>query len=373
MRDTPLTKLHEEAGAKLVEFAGWRLPVVFSSIGDEVTACRHTAALFDISHMGLVRILGREAASAASALLTRDISAIPVNCADYALLCNDNGGILDDLFVYVESPHAIRLVVNAVNHEEDVAWISQRLDADGEAAAEDLRGLTFGIAVQGPRAPELLIAAHFEGRMPMFFGAFFHGKLAGEDVLLSRTGYTGEDGFEVFGAAQAAKTVYRSLTEAARDYSAVWAGLGARDVLRQEMGYPLWGQDLDKSTTPREAGLGWAVDWNHDFIGAVAMRQATPTRTRFGFRLRGPGVARAGAAVFAGETQIGTVTSGTYSHNLRAAIGQGYVDVAANPDPADKIEIDVRGRRLEALVHSLPFFEKRTRPSWRRFEERQER
>lgn len=372
MRDTPLTQFHEEAGAKLVEFAGWRLPVAFSSIGDEVTACRRTAALFDISHMGIVRIFGREAASAASALLTRDISAIPVNCADYALLCNDSGGILDDLFVYVEARQAIRLVVNASNHEKDVAWIAQRLGSGYEATLEDLQGLTFGIAVQGPRAPELLEAAGFEGRMPVFFGAFFHGKLAGEDVLVSRTGYTGEDGFEIFGAAQAAKNVYRSVTEAARDYSAVWAGLGARDVLRQEMGYPLWGQDLDESTTPREARLGWAVDWDHEFVGSAALRGVEPRRTRFGFRLQDPGVARTGALVFAGEREVGAVTSGTYSHNLRAAIGQGYADVAANLRPGDEVQIDVRGRRLAALVHSLPFFEKRTRPSWKTFEERLE-
>jgi len=372
MRDTPFTKLHEEAGAKLVEFAGWRLPVAFSSIGDEVTACRRTAALFDISHMGTIRIFGRGAASAASALLTRNVSAIPASCASYALLCNDEGGILDDLLVYVESSEAIRLVVNAVNHGKDVAWITPRLDADGDAAIEDLQGLTFAIAVQGPRAPELLKAARFEGRMPVFFGAFFHGKVVGEDVLVSRTGYTGEDGFEIFGAAQAAEAVYRALTEAARDYSAIWAGLGARDVLRQEMGYPLWGQDIDESTTPLEARLGWVLDWDHDFVGGAAVREAEPTRRRFGFRLQDSGVARAGAPVFTGETQVGVVTSGTYSHNLGAAIGQGYAEAAANLRAGDEIEIEVRGRPVGALVHKLPFFEKRTRPSWKAFEERRE-
>jgi aminomethyltransferase len=371
MRDTPLTKLHEEVGARLVEFAGWRLPVTFSSIGEEVTTCRRTAALFDISHMGIVRIFGREAAVAASELLTRDVCAIPANCAAYALLCSDDGGILDDLLIYREAPDAVRLVVNATNHGKDVAWIADSLGPDREASSEDLDGLTFAIAGQGPRAEELLKAAGFEGRMPMLFGAFFWASLGGEDVIVSRTGYTGEDGFEIFGAAQVAEPVWRALTDAAGEYSAVWAGLGARDVLRQEMGYPLWGQDLDESITPVEAGLRWAVDWDHDFLGRAALRRRQPARRRFGFRLQESGVARARAPVYAGDAEVGIVTSGTYSHNLRVAIGQGYAAMAADLKPGDDIEIEVRGRRLAATVHKLPFLDKRTRTSWKTVEERQ--
>ena len=371
-RESPLAELHRQAGAKMVEFAGWRLPLQFTSVAEEARCTRQAAALFDISHMGLIGLSGRVARAAARRLLTRDVSAIPANCSAYALLCSDSGGILDDLFAMVESDAAVRLVVNAVNHDKDLAWIGGRLSAESAVAVEDLRGRTFGLALQGPRSEDILKAAGLRGRLPEVFAAFSHTRLAGAEVLVSRTGYTGEDGFEVFGAAGEGSVVWQALMQAGRDHGLAPAGLAARDVLRQEMGYPLWGQDLDEQTTPFEAGLGWAIDWEGEFIGRAALEGAKPKRRRIGFRVGEPGVARAGAPIFRCGKHIGVVTSGTYSHNLGAAIGQGYVEAALELGPGAEIEIEVRGRLLKSRVERFPLLPARTRESWRDIGRRKE-
>jgi aminomethyltransferase len=341
-------------------FAGWRLPVLFSSVAQEARACRSAAALFDISHMGVIVIRGREARAAARRVLTKDVTAIPVRCSSYALLCNKEGGILDDLIVMVESDTQVRLVVNAVNDDRDLAWIREHT-AGMAAEAELLRGRSFGVALQGPRAEEILRAAA-EGEVPEWFATQAPMTVAGAPVLVSRTGYTGEDGFELFGEAADGIGVWEVLLEA----GAAPAGLAARDVLRQEAGFPLWGQDISETTSPQEARLKWVIDWEGDFVGKEALARLEPRRTRTGFRVLSPGVARAGAAVFRAESRIGELTSGTYSHNLRRAIGQGYLSTSANAGVGDPVEIDARGRRLRAEVAKLPLLPVRTRPSWAR-------
>ncbi len=371
--ETPLAGLHESAGARMVEFAGWRLPLHFSSVAEEAQACRRAAALFDISHIGMIRLFGPGARQAARALLTRDVAAIPANCSAYALLCNESGGILDDLIVMVESEDAVRLVVNATNHDKDLAWIGEHLPEDGAVGIDESRGRTFGLALQGPRAETILRSAGLHGRLPIVFGAFFHSRLGEADLLLSRTGYTGEDGFELFGAAPDAPAVWRALMLAGQDSGLLPAGLAARDALRQEAGYPLWGQDLDEDTTPLEAGLGWAVDWSGDFIGRTALEGRTPERRRIGFRVEEIGIARAGAPILARGSRVGTVTSGTYSHNLETAIGQGYVDAGAELPPGSEIEIEVRDKRLRCRLAKFPLIPKRTRRSWLDRKRRRER
>ncbi len=363
-RETPLAERHREAGAKLIDFAGWSLPLQFSSVAEETQATRRAAALFDISHMGLVRITGPAARAAARLLLTRDATAIPPGHSAYALLCNDCGGVLDDLFAMTESDQAVRLVVNAANHRKDVAWLRERLPSRLAVGVEDCEGRTFGLALQGPRAEAILKAANIAGPLPPAFGLFSPTRVADADVLLSRTGYTGEDGFELLGAAQDGPLVWKALLQAGVDHDLLPAGLAARDVLRQEMGYPLWGQDLDEHTTPLEAGLGWAVDWEGEFIGRAALAGSRPARRRIGFRLEAAGVARAGAIILLFGKPIGKVTSGTYSHNLGAAIGQGYLPASVKAEPGDEIEIVVRGRPLAARVAKLPMLPVNTRNGW---------
>lgn len=366
LRETPLAELHAAAGARMVEFAGWRLPLQFASVAREAQAARSTAALFDISHMGNIRLEGVGAAAAASRVLTKDPAAIPAGCSAYALMCNQSGGIMDDLFVSVLPGASVGLVVNAVNHDKDVAWLGQHLAAGGALQLEDLSGKSFGLALQGPRAEDILRSASIQGQPPNLFATLSQMRLAGLEVLVSRTGYTGEDGFEIFGAASDGPAVWRAILESGGEHGLVPAGLAARDVLRQEMGYPLWGQDIDERTTPLEAGLGWAIDWGNEFIGRAALKASTPQRRRVGFTIQEPGVARRGAAIFLAGEHIGAVTSGTYSHNLSQAIGQGYVAICANVSAGSEAEIEVRGKLLRARIEKLPFLPKRTRTSWAR-------
>lgn len=364
LRESPLVGLHEAAGAKLVEFAGWRLPLRFSSVAEEATTCRKAAALFDISHMGVLVLRGQDAGRAARRVLTKDVTAIPDGCGAYALLCNDKGGILDDLIVMVESQESVRLVVNAVNHDQDIIWLRQHLQG-WQVQLDDRRGRSFAVALQGPCAQEVLQAAAAEA-IPAHFAAFSELRVAEARLVVSRTGYSGEDGFELLGEAEAGPAVWQALL--ATGFGLVPAGLAARDVLRQEMGYPLWGQDLDETTTPLEAGLRWAVDWTGDFVGREALEHAPATRRRIGFKLEGPGVARKDAIISRAGLAIGRVTSGTYSHNLAAAIGQGYLDPSAKAEPGDEVRIGIRGRWLPARIAKLPLLPARTRLSWTKVE-----
>jgi aminomethyltransferase len=359
MRDSPLAAAYA-AEARRVEFAGWRLPLQFSSIAEETKACRTAAALFDISHMGVLILRGEEAARAARRVLTKDVTAIPEGCGAYALLCSEAGGILDDLIVMVESPREILLVVNAANHDKDVVWISEHIQGM-QVTLDDRGGRSFAVAVQGPRAEEVVRAVS-NGDLPEHFATFTKMTVRGAQVLVSRTGYTGEDGFELFGEAAEGPGVWQALLET--DLGLAPAGLAARDVLRQEMGYPLWGQDLEETTTPLDAGLKWAVDWGGEFVGREALERAQPTRRRIGFRLEEAGVARQGAMIYRGGEVVGRVTSGTYSHNLGAAIGQGYVDLAAKAESGEGVEIEVRGRQLAARLAKLPLLPSMTRTSW---------
>jgi len=364
LRESPLTVLHEQANAKMTAFAEWRLPVQYASVAQEVQTTRRAAGLFDISHMGRIHLLGPGAAKAARKVLTRDVTAVPPGCGGYALLCNLAGGIMDDLIFLVLSDKEIVLVVNAANHDKDLAWIAGHLDPSLQVRLEDMRERGFGIALQGPASEAVLSGAGTSEAIPDLFGTVSQLEVAGASVLVSRTGYTGEDGFELFGAADQAATMWQTLSSAGRDFGLVPAGLAARDVLRQEMGYPLWGNDIDENTTPQDAGLGWAVDWSGDFVGRAALEGAQPARRRLGFVLQQAGVARRGAAISRAGEPVGTVTSGTYSHNLTAAIGQGYVLTASKLGAGDEIEIEVRGRMLPARLHRFPLVARRTRPSW---------
>jgi aminomethyltransferase len=364
VRDSPLLTTHQGAGARLVEYAAWRLPVEFTSVAEEARATRRAGALFDVSHMGNLVLRGPGAVSFARKVLTRDIASVPVGCSAYALLCDQAGCILDDLIAMVVSPEEVRLVVNASHHDQDVAWLKEHLTPSEDVQIEDLRGRSFGLALQGPRSEDILESAGLSGGPPDLFATFRQMQLGQAVLLVSRTGYTGEDGFELFGAAEDAPGLWQLLLDAGREHGLVPAGLAARDVLRQEMGYPLAGHDFDEQTTPMEAGLGWVIDRNRDFVGRSALEGSTPARRRICFAMQEQGVARRGAAIHLCGEQIGTVTSGTYSHNLGAAIGQGYVSTSARPAPGTEVEIVVRGKLLRARFERAPLIPRKTRPSW---------
>lgn len=361
-RETPLARIHEAAGAKLVRFAGWLLPLQFGPVAEEAMACRRAAALFDISHMGVISVAGEEARATTRAVLTRDVTAVPAGASVYALLCNERGGILDDLIAMVETDALVHLVVNAANHDADFAWLRARLGSRAVGVSDRLAA-SFGLALQGPRAEEILRLAA-AGDVPPYQFTHAWMKVAGAEALVSRTGYTGEDGFEIFGRAAEAAGLWRALLDLGREAGLAPAGLAARDILRQEMGYPLWGQDLDADTTPLEAGLRWAIDWEGDFVGKTALEQARPERRRAGLVLDAPGIPRHGATVFARGEEVGAVTSGTYSPHLRAGIGQAYVRVEAKLAPGDAVEVEVRGQRRPAHIARCPFVPARTKPNW---------
>ncbi len=362
-RETPLARRHEAAGAKLVHYAGWLLPQQFGPVAEEVLTCRRAAALFDISHMGVISLLGEEALPAARALLTRNLSAVPPGGSVYALLCNGHGGILDDLIALVETDTRVTLVVNAAAHDADFAWLRSHL-AHRKVEVRDRLIASFGLALQGPRAEEILRLAVTAGEIPEH--SFTHAPLhlGAEEVLVSRTGYTGEDGFELFGQAADGLAVWQTLLDYGAPLGLVPAGLAARDVLRQEMGYPLWGQDIGPDTTPLDAGLRWAIDWEDEFLGRAALDRAAPTRRRIGLVLQEPGIPRPGAVISVDGKAIGSVTSGTYSYHRRAGIGQGYVTLAANVNPGDPVEVEVRGKPAPARLARFPLVPARTRLSW---------
>ena len=354
-RESPLAAAHAAAGARLVEFAGWRLPLHFGSIAEEALVTRKAAGLFDISHMGHLRLLGEAAPPAARRLLTKDVTAVPAGCAAYALLCNEHGGVLDDLFAMVVSDQEVRLVVNAVNHDKDVAWLREHLPEG--IALDDLRGRSFGLALQGPRAEEVALRAGVEGALPARFATFAVARVAGRKVIVSRTGYTGEDGFELFGESGDGPRLWDALLAAGRGIGLRPGGLGARDVLRQEMGYPLWGQELDEETTPMEAGLGV-------FVGRAGLAELRPRRRRIGFVVEEHAIARSHANILLDDRPIGWVTSGTYSPSLGAAIGQGYVGAGLELKVGAAVAVEGRGRAVRARVARLPLLPRRTRPSW---------
>ncbi|WP_324669033.1 glycine cleavage system aminomethyltransferase GcvT [Geochorda subterranea] len=363
---TPLSHLHERAGAWMFEFAGWWMPVQYTGIVEEHRAVRERAGLFDLSHMGHLVVEGPDAARALDALLTFGVGSQAVGQARYGVMCLPGGGIVDDLVVYREGPERFRLVVNAACREKDRAWVEQHL-AGWQAALADRTGDVALVAVQGPRAQELLVPlTRGLDLEALGFFRFAEAQVAGIRTTVSRTGYTGEDGFELFVEATDAERLWQALMEQGASVGAVPVGLGARDTLRLEARYPLYGHDIDETTTPLEAGLGWVVDFDKpDFIGRHALvqqRAGGPLRRLVGFVLEERGVPREGYALLDPESgrKLGAVTSGTLSPTLQRGIGMGYVAAGA-AEPGRLLGVEVRGRSLPARIVKGSFVPIRTR------------
>jgi aminomethyltransferase len=347
LRRTPLYDRHVAAGAKLVDFAGWEMPVQYAGIREEHLAVREAVGVFDVSHMGEIETSGPQAAELLQRLLSNDVEKLAVGGAQYSVLCREDGGVLDDLFTYRLAPDHYLTVTNASNHEKDLAWFRRHGEGLDVRVEDTLDGWAM-LAVQGPGAREL-VQAFADAPLPVRFTVATR-IIAGHTCLVCGTGYTGEDGVEILCAPEAAGAVWDAVV--AR--GAAPAGLAARDTLRLEVCYHLYGNDLMESRGPIEAGLGWCCKEETGFIGSeavAAVRAAGPAERPAAFTLTGPAIARQGNPVVGG----GEVTSGTLSPSLGVGIGMAYVP-AARATPGEALEIDVRGKLRPAVVAERPLY-----------------
>jgi glycine cleavage system T protein (aminomethyltransferase) len=337
----------------MVDFGGWEMPQQYTSIRDEHFAVRKVAGLFDVSHMGRFRIAGDSSANFVQHLVTNDVGPLVHGQAQYNLLCNEQGGIIDDLVVYRGS-EGFFVVVNASNREKDLEWL--RSHAPDGVEIED-RTFELGlIAFQGPRAQELLPCDGLEA-IPYF--GFSHSDVAGIHALISRTGYTGEDGFELFISSDRIAQVWDAILEHGKSAGVLPAGLGARDATRLEAALRLWGNDMDETVNAYEAGLGWTVKLDKgDFIGREALQRVKaegPRRKLVGLKMQPGDIARHGAAVTAASKRVGIITSGTHSFFLGYPIALAMVE-AASLRVGDRVTVEVRGREASAEIVKLPFY-----------------
>ena len=350
LRRTSLHERHAAAGARLGPFAGWEMPVQYTGIRDEHLAVRRKVGIFDVSHMGQVQTRGPQATAFLQRILSGDVRRIPEGGAQYSLLCREDGGILDDLFTYRLADCEYLTVTNAANHDKDLAWMQERaagFDVDVIDRAAEFAML----AVQGPEAREL-VAGLASGPLPPRMHCC-QRDVAGVPQLVCGTGYTGEDGVELLIFTDDAPAVWDALVGA----GATPCGLGARDTLRLEVCFHLYGNDMDETRNAIEAGLGWCCKEATGFIGADAVASAraagTPEKL-VAFAIEGPGIARQGNAIHGG----GIVTSGTFSPCLERGIGMGYLP-AEHATPGTKIEIDVRGTARAAVIERKPLYQKK--------------
>ena len=355
---TPLFERHRALGGKLVPFGGWEMPVQYSGLTEEHVAVRTAAGLFDVSHMGEIRVRGPRALEVVQRLTTNDASTLIEGRIQYSAFLTENGTFVDDLLTYKIADDDYLLVVNAANTPKDVAW-AKRAAVDG-GSVENESGKWAQIALQGPRSAEILQPLVDVELAPIGYYHFRHGKVVGVPSIVSRTGYTGEYGFEVYCPPEAAVEIWDAILASGKPHGLIPAGLGARDTLRLEAKMALYGNDIDDTTTPWEADLGWIVKMKKgDFIGrAVLERQkaAGISKKLVGFQVTGRGIARHGHPVktLAGP---GIVTSGTQTPTVGKPIGLAYVPVAASAIGTE-IEIDIRGRGVSAVVVSTPFYKR---------------
>jgi aminomethyltransferase len=353
LKRTPLYEAHVAAGAKLVPFAGWEMPVQYEGVRAEHLAVRSGCGVFDVSHMGEIETSGPEAQALLQGLLSNDLEKLEVGGAQYSVLCREDGGILDDLFTYRPADDRYLTVTNAANHERDLAWFEEHA-AGFDAEVADAIGDYAMLAVQGPRARPIVTELTDAELPPRMHTAAL--AVAGVQMLVCGTGYTGEDGVELLLPPARAADVWGALTAG----GARPAGLAARDTLRLEVCFHLYGNDMDERRNPIEAGLGWCCKEETGFIGSEAVaaaRERDPDQRLAPFALTGPGIPRQGHPVVAGGEEVGVVTSGTLSPSLEVGIGMAYVS-AELAEPGTEVEIDVRGKLRAARIESKPLYRK---------------
>jgi aminomethyltransferase len=358
-RKTPLYEAHKGLGAKIVSFHGWLLPIQYTSIIEEHNATRTKAGLFDISHLGKLEVSGKAAKPFLQKIFTNNIDKAVPGRIVYSPFCDDRGGILDDVFIYGAGGDRYILIVNASTFGKDLAWFNSHNGAG--ASIKDINDSLGGIALQGPASESILQGLCEAGLTALKHRSFVETKVCGHYALLSRTGYTGEDGFEMFVPAGKSIEIWNSVLSAGRPYGLIPAGLGSRDTLRLEAGCPLYGTDTDETKTPLETGLMWAADMGKDFIGkpAIAERSAAGAKERLtAFEMLDRAIPRTGYAVEKGGSVIGTVTSGSYSPTLNKNIGFAYI-TPGNAAVGNAIDIVVHSERKKAVVVKAPFYRRK--------------
>jgi aminomethyltransferase len=364
LKKTPLHARHRALGAKMVPFGGWDMPVEYSGIVAEHMAVRERAGLFDVSHMGQIEIAGKDALAAVHRFSSNDAGKLSVLQAHYSGLMSGQGTFVDDLLVYRLGPAHFLLVVNASHIAEDYAYIAERIKPAGDAVAVDSSSRYALLAIQGPKALETLQPLTGVDLASIKYYWFAHGEVAGVRATVSRTGYTGEDGFEVFVPPQSADKVWQSILESGKPFDVIPCGLGARDTLRLEAAMRLHGNDIDGTTTPVEADLNWIVGWKRADFDALAgaevlkvQKAQGASRKLIGFEMLDRGIARHGYDAYVGGEKAGIVTSGTQTPYLKKAIGMAYLPIA-HTQPGTEFEVDVRGRRTRARVVPMPFYKR---------------
>ncbi|MGH2924517.1 MAG: glycine cleavage system aminomethyltransferase GcvT [Solirubrobacterales bacterium] len=354
LKRTPLYDAHRAAGAKLVPFAGFQMPVSYVGVGPEHLAVRSGCGVFDVSHMGQVETTGPDALRLLQRLLSNDLGRLDPGGAQYSVLCRPDGGILDDLFTYRLADDRYLTVTNAANHERDHAWFAEHA-AGLEVEVADAIGDHAMLAVQGPEARSI-VGELADGALPPRMRVATLS-IAGAEALVCGTGYTGEDGVELLVAPDQAAAIWAALVAGGAEP----AGLAARDTLRMEVCFHLYGNDMDETRNPIEAGLGWCCREETAFIGAepVAAARRDGTAERLApFVLTGPGIPRADNPIVSHDERVGTVTSGTLSPSIGIGIGMGYVE-SGLAEPGTELEIDVRGIRRPARIESKPLYERK--------------
>ncbi|HMU38202.1 MAG TPA: glycine cleavage system aminomethyltransferase GcvT [Pseudomonadota bacterium] len=361
-RRTPLYDRHVALGARVIDFGGWAMPVQYESILEEHKAVRTAVGLFDVSHMGEVEFVGPGALSAVEHLVTNDVRKLVDGQARYTVVCFEDGGIVDDCIVYREHAERFVIVVNAANIDKDVAWFRKHVEGKKDVVFRNLSDEIALIAVQGPLAVSLLQRLCPDTDLRQIKSFHFQKVVALDlPIWAARTGYTGEDGFELFVQADGAARLWDALLTVGRDLGVKPIGLGARDTLRLEACLSLYGNDIDATTHPFEANLGWVVKLDHDFIGRSALeniKTAGNTRKLAAFSMEGRGTARHGYTIYDAETggsPIGTVTSGSLGPTVGKNIGLGYVPLAL-AEVGTRFFVDCRGKRIAAVVVKPPFY-----------------
>jgi aminomethyltransferase len=362
---SPLHDRHVALGAKLADFSGWSMPIEYAGGGvlAEHTAVRTDVGLFDVSHLGTATVRGPGAAAFVDSCLTNDLSRIGPGQAQYTLCCDETGGVVDDLIVYLHGPDEVLLVPNAANAPEVLRRLSEA--APDGVTVTDRHAEVAVLAVQGPRSLQVLELLGLPGELPYMSFVTGSGR-GGADVTVCRTGYTGEHGYELLVDADRAGELWDAVLEAGQDQGVRPCGLGARDTLRTEMGYPLHGHELSLDISPNQARAGWAVGWKKPaFWGRDALlgeKEAGPARLLWGLRADGRGIPRPGMAVLdAGGERVGEVTSGTFSPSLRTGIALALIDSVAGVEEGAELTVDVRGRPQAVQVVRPPFVESHVR------------
>jgi aminomethyltransferase len=362
MNKTPLFARHEALGARIIDFGGWAMPVQYTSVIEEHHATRERVTLFDTCHMGEIDVSGPEALPFLQMALTRDLSALETGQMRLSLLVNEKGGILDDLTVYRFGDGRYRLVTNASTREKDVRWLLTLLEKTGFRGVEiaDRTGALGKIDIQGPRAEGVLQGLVPALLKPLTYYTFLETTVGSVPAVVSRSGYTGEDGFELYVPAEETGRVWDLLLESGAAQGIRPAGLGARDTLRLEAGMMLYGNDMCEEVTPYEVVYGWLVSLEKDFVGRDALarqREGGIRRKLVGFRMEDRGIARHGYPVCRGGEVIGTVTSGTYAPTLQRAVGLAFVPANCR-EPGTPLTIRIRQAEARAVVVPLPFYRK---------------